>query len=196
MTDQQLIDRFRQGDVQAFNVLVWRWQRPIYNFVLRFLGNEEDARDVTQKTFLRAFQNLKRLKNTGRFRSWLYQIAINLCRDEHKRKRRSNSLEWMQENGQLAKSHVEERSSAEDPERDIQENEVQALLRKALLCIPEEQRMVVIMKELLGYKFTEIADILDIPVNTAKSRMYYGLNALRKVFAQWNIDREAIYHEL
>ncbi len=190
MTDAQLIQQYLAGDVQAFNMLVWRWQKPVYNFILRYLGREEDAKDLTQKTFIKAYKNLRNLKDHRKFASWLYQIALNLCRDEQKKKRPNFSLESINENHHLLTV------SARNPEQNLQRTELAILLQKALNLIPEEQRTVVILKEFQGFKFAEIAELLDIPVNTAKSRMYYGLNALRKILNQWHIDLEALYHDL
>ncbi|MDQ7054287.1 MAG: RNA polymerase sigma factor [candidate division KSB1 bacterium] len=199
MTDDQLIEQFLSGNLHAFNTLVWRWQRPIYNFALRFLGNAEDARDVTQKTFIKAYKKLGSLKDPQKFSTWLHQIALNLCRDENKRRRKhvNISLDIDQSNhkDRLEASLMDDFT---DPsaEKALQQTELQQILQKALERIPEEQRTVVILKELQGMKFTEIAELLGISVNTAKSRMYYGLNALRKILNQWNIDREAIHDDL
>ncbi len=199
MTDDQLIEQFLAGNLQAFNLLVWRWQKPIYNFALRFLGNAEDAHEVTQKTFIKAYKKLHTLKDRHKFNTWLHQIALNLCRDENKRRRRRTfiSLDQIEPKWQ---SRLEKKTlpgvEGATVEKALQQIELQQILQQALERIPEEQRTVVILKELQGMKFTEIAELLGISVNTVKSRMYYGLNALRKILNQWNIDREAIYDDL
>ncbi len=199
MTDDQLIEQFLAGNLQAFNLLVWRWQKPIYNFALRFLGNADDAHEVTQKTFIKAYKKLHTLKDRHKFNTWLHQIALNLCRDENKRRRRRTfiSLDRIEPKWQ---SRLEKKTlpgiEGATVEKALQQMELQQILQQALERIPEEQRTVVILKELQGMKFTEIAELLGISVNTVKSRMYYGLNALRKILNQWNIDREAIYDDL
>ena len=200
MTNEMLIDRFIDGDVQAFNLLVWRWQKPIYNFVLRYLASEDEAQEVTQKTFIKAYKKLRTLKDPSKFSSWLYQIALNLCHDESKRKRRRSitSLQTLSENNNfdLSNEDIAGSDRQHNPEKALQALELSDLLQQALQHIPEEQKTVVIMKELQGLKFTEIAEILNLPINTVKSRMYYGLHALRKVFKQWQIDKEAIHYEV
>lgn len=207
MTDGDLIHKFLNGPnsaegVSAFNTLVWRWEKPMYNFILRYLGKRDEARDLTQQVFIKMYRNLARLKDRERFSSWIYQIAANLCRDLIKQKRRhqSFSLENLQESGALdAASHAELTllpEAALHPDRIVSRNELKDILEKALQEIPEEQRIVVIMKEYQGLKFTEIAEALGLSINTIKSRMYYGLSALKKILAQWQIDEEAMLYDV
>lgn len=202
MSDRELIEKFLQGNIEAFNTLVWRWQKIIFNFVWRDLGNREEAHDVTQQVFIRAHRHLHNLKDRERFATWLYQIAANLCRDVIKQRRRRQvlSLESMQENGssELATNAAFTLTpeSEQHPDRIVSRSQLRDLLEKALQEIPEEQRVVVIMKEYQNLKFAEIAEILGAPVNTVKSRLYYGLNALKKVLARWEIDREVLSYEM
>src|SRR5687768_16856613 len=88
-TDEELVARSKTGDAESFNQLVKRWERPIFALAYRTLGREEEARDVTQETFLRAFRALKGFKGDAKFSSWLYRIALNLCRDTMRRERRA-----------------------------------------------------------------------------------------------------------
>lgn len=199
MTDAQLIDCFKGGDLAAFNRLVARWEKPIYNFVLRYMGNREEAKDICQNVFIRVYRSISNLRDVERFSAWIYQIAVNVCKDElRKRKRRSAySLSLVEPSQQtLIKEPVMEKNLHNDPEMAAQHTNIKSLLGKALQAIPEEQRVVVIMKEYQGLKFTEIAAVLNISVNTAKSRMYYGLSALKRIFDEWNIDREKISYEV
>src|SRR6187200_52350 len=87
-TDEELVERAQAGDLESFNQLVSRWERPIFALAYRTLGREEDARDITQETFLRAFRSLSGFKGDAKFSSWLYRIALNLCRDWIRRERR------------------------------------------------------------------------------------------------------------
>ena len=200
MTDEQLIIRFVGGDVEAFNTLVWRWQKPIFNFTLRYIGGQEDAKDLTQRVFIKVYNNLKSLKDFRKFSSWIYQIALNLCRDETKSRynRSRSSLDELKEIKNFDVSNETDQSAFKphDPEKSVQRLELREILERALEEIPKEQKEVVIMKEFQGLKFIEIADILKLPVNTVKSRMYYGLTALRKILNEWNIDKEAFHYEL
>lgn len=199
MSDPEIIDRFLKGDASAFNLLVWQWEKRIYNFILRYVGDREQAQDLSQKTFIRVYQNLHRLRDPRRFSTWIHQIAVNLCRDELKsrRRRRWFSLEALREKrdghpeaGNLTPPHDAAGEAA------AHQNDLRDILNRALQSIPEEQRVVVIMKIYQDLKFTEIAEALDTSVNTVKSRLYYGLRALKKVFDGWNIDKEMLTNEM
>lgn len=200
MTDAELIRKVLAGRVNAFNTIVWRWEKSLYNFVLRYVGDQEEGRDICQKTFIRAYDNLSRLREPEKFSTWLYQIAVNICRDQLKKKKRHRliSLEGLQQdrNGNEEGLAVVERSGQTSPEAAAHNRDVGELIQRALQQIPENQRVVIIMKVYQGLKFTEIAEILKTSDNTAKSRMYYGLRALRQVFKKWNINEEMLRYEV
>lgn len=189
MDDAQLIEHYRNGHKDAFNDLVYRWQERIHRFAYRYFADSNDASDITQKTFIRAYYKLDTLKDTGKFSSWIYRIANNICIDETRRNgsRKRDSLESWIENGKLVTDKT--------PESSLEKSDMGIWMQKALLAIPDDQRTVLILKEYEGLKFREIAEILQVSENTVKSRMYYGLKALRKVFKKWNIEKEALYYE-
>jgi len=200
MEDGGLINQYLSGDVRAFNLLVSRWELKIFNFIFKVLGKREDAKDVTQQTFIKVYKNLRKLKNPDKFSPWIYQIAMNLCRDQMRKDKRAPSTsihgKIRTSNGEemeLADFLADDSASAEDP---LYQGEVVEIIRRGLNMIPAEQRTVIIMKEYQGLKFREIAEILDEPLNTVKSRMYYGLNALRKALADLEIDKEVFQYEL
>lgn len=189
MEDAQLVQDFIGGNHQAFNVLISRWQNKIHRFAYRYFASSDDAAEITQKTFIKAYQKLETLDDASKFGSWLYRIANNLCLDELKRagRRKSTSLEALKTAPQTKLA-----SSADEK---LMRNEALVLLHKALLQLPNDQRMVVIMKEYEGLTFREIAEILDESENTIKSRMYYGLRALKKTFDSWNINKEVFSYD-
>jgi len=200
MTDAQLIRRAQNGDVDAFNTIVWRWQKRVYNFSLRYIGDPEEAKDICQKTFLKAYQKVAGLQDRSKFSTWLYQIALNHCRDELKKRRRRTmvSLDSLQENdnGTHGERVTLARGDAEQAAKHACNHNLREIIKRALQEIPPQQREVIIMKQYEELKFHEIAEILDTSVNTAKSRMYYGLSALRNVFKQWNITEELLNYEV
>lgn len=201
MTDTQLIDNILNGDRSRFNTLVWRWEKPLYNFILRYLGNKELARDVTQRVFIRVYKNLSKLREPAKFSSWIYQIASNLCKDEIKKMNHRDfiSLDLIQEHndndGYRLPEQLREAEGAL-PDAKLNQKQVSSIVQKAIQQLPEEQRVVIIMKEYQGLKFKEIAEALNQPLNTVKSRMYYGLNGLRKIFEQWQITEEVLNYEM
>jgi len=199
MNDEQLILKFLNGDAGAFNTLVWRWEKPIFNFILRYIGDEDASKDVLQQTFIRAYKSLKRLKDRERFSCWLYSIALNQCHDEQRKQRKNHfSIDdgGCDDDSEFKGKRVTLWDADARTESAIHHENISEILNRALQQIPAEQRIVIIMKEYHGLKFTEIEEILEVPINTVKSRMYYGLSALQKIFKQWGIDREVVGYEM
>ena len=200
MTDIQLINRFLEGDRSCFNTLVWRWEKTIYNFVFRYLGKKELAKDITQNTFIRVYKSIHKLRDTQRFSSWIYQIAANLCKDEIKKMANRDflSIDLIQENSENGHLMPEElvQSGQQRPDAEFNQKQIGNIIQKALQQLPDEQRLVIIMKEYQGLKFREIAEALGEPLNTVKSRMYYGLSGLKKIFEKWEITEEALSYEM
>lgn len=175
-SDEDLVAAFQAGDIAAFDTLVGRWDRKIQGVIFRLVGSHEEARDVSQETFLKAYRALGTFKREARFSSWLYQIAVNATRDRLRRRRRRNDLSL---------DDVDE--STESALRDgsptafelVETRDLSRLVAAAIAELPDEQREVVILKEYQGLTFPEIADALDVPLSTVKTRLYRGLGQLR-----------------
>ncbi|MDH3709042.1 MAG: RNA polymerase sigma factor [Cyclobacteriaceae bacterium] len=188
---EAIILKAQKGDNQAFNKLVALWYKRIYNLALKYFSGHDMAMEATQRTFISVHKGLPKLRDTERFRSWIYRIAVNVCHEEERKlKRQAISIDGVPEKGK-----VTIQLATYGPEKSLQQQELSSLLLEALKEINQEQRMVVIMKEYEGMKFREIAEVLDISENTVKSRMYYGLSALRKILETRNITKE-VYYEL
>lgn len=184
--DTALIEQIQRGDRSAFNLLVDRWQARIHRFAYRFFADVDEANEITQKTFIKVYQKVDTLNEPGKFSSWIYRVANNLCLDELKRagRRKSSPVEaW-----------VEQAEGSQTPATKLETKELGEVLQKAMLTLPDEQRVVIILKEYEGMKFREIAEILEESENTIKSRMYYGLRSLRRVLKKWNIQNEYLNH--
>ena len=177
-TDEELVARSMGGDLDSFNQLVLRWERPIYALAYRVIGREEDARDVAQETFLRAFRALKGFKGQAKFSSWLYRITLNLCRDWIRRERRTPLVQAPE--GVDVIELAGEGTPSETVEELVSRHEIGRAVAKAMSQLPEEQRTAIILKEYHGLTFQEIADLLDCPLSTVKTRLYQGLTVLRK----------------
>jgi RNA polymerase sigma-70 factor (ECF subfamily) len=178
MSDEELVARSMGGDLDSFNQLVLRWERPIYALAYRVIGREEDARDVAQETFLRAFRALGGFKGQAKFSSWLYRITLNLCRDWIRRERRT-PVSQAPEGLDIIELAGEE-TPAETIEELVSRKQLGQAVSKAMAMLPEEQRTAIILKEYHGLTFQEIADLLDCPLSTVKTRLYQGLTVLRK----------------
>jgi RNA polymerase sigma-70 factor (ECF subfamily) len=140
------------------------------------LGRDEEARDVCQEAFLSAYRNLNKFRGDAKFSSWLYRIALNCC---HVHLRHRSNSEFSLEQ-QLEEQGFEVASGDEAMDGDLQRYQIAAIVRRALACLPPEMREVIIMKEYQELKFHEIAEILDIPLSTVKTRVYTGLNQLKQ----------------
>jgi RNA polymerase sigma-70 factor (ECF subfamily) len=181
-TDEELVARSIQGDTESFNQLVLRWERSIYALAYRMLGREEDARDVCQEAFLRAFRGLGAFKGQAKFSSWLYRIALNLCRDHIRRARRSPLVAVPEgvDPSELAAQQPSTGPSAEDL---VAQAELSRHVAAAMRRLPEDQRTAIVLKEYHGMTFQEIADVTGCPLSTAKTRLYQGLSVLRRELA-------------
>jgi RNA polymerase sigma-70 factor (ECF subfamily) len=177
-TDEDLVSRSRGGDLESFNQLILRWERPIYAFAYRIIGREEDARDVCQETFLRAFRSLPGFKGQAKFSSWLYQIAKNLCRDWMRRQRRAPTVQMAE--GADPAELAAEGGPVESIEDLVARRELSAVVEEAMALLPEEQRTAIVLKEYHGMTFQEIATLQGCPLSTVKTRLYQGLSVLRR----------------
>jgi RNA polymerase sigma-70 factor (ECF subfamily) len=177
-TDEELVARSMGGDLDSFNQLVLRWERPIYALAYRVIGREEDARDVTQEAFLRAFRALGGFKGQAKFSSWLYRITLNLCRDWIRRERRTPIAQAPE--GVDIIELAGESATAESIEELVSRRQLGRAVEKAMALLPDEQRTAIILKEYHGLTFQEIADLLDCPLSTVKTRLYQGLSVLRR----------------
>ncbi len=177
-TDEELVARSARGDADSFNQLITRWERPIYALAYRVIGREEDARDVCQETFLRAFRGIAAFKGQAKFSSWLYRIALNLCRDWIRRERRTPVVAVP--DGVDLQDLTADRGPVESVEDLVSRRDLSRLVARAMQALSEEQRTTVVLKEYQGLTFQEIADLQGCPLSTVKTRLYQGLTLLRR----------------
>jgi RNA polymerase sigma-70 factor (ECF subfamily) len=177
-TDEELVARSIRGDADSFNQLILRWERPIYALAYRTIGREEDARDVCQETFLRAFRALPAFRGQAKFSSWLYRIALNLCHDWLRKERRTPVVQAPED------VELEQLAGAAGPSESVEDlvarRNLGRIVERAVAQLPEEQRTAIILKEYHGLTFQEIADLVGCPLSTVKTRVYQGLLVLRR----------------
>jgi len=180
-SDEDLLLSLRGGHSDSLGVLVARWEAPLLRFVSRMVDRPDDARDVCQETFLRILDKADAFRDGARFSTWMYQIALNLCRDQSRRKRRWGRLMIAPPADESAAphEHAAPDSLETNPAAALQDTERRGAVRRALSGLPREQREVLLLKEYEGLKFREIAEVLGVPESTVKSRMYAGLDAMR-----------------
>ncbi len=171
---RQLIIQAQQGDQFALNQLFSDWYRRVYNIAYKYFSDAQVAKEISQQTFVVLQEKLIQLKEPATFKVWLYRITMNQCHEYlRKQKTRTN----YEEKYGLASMQI----TPKTPDTLYENNEKAQLVMNAIQQLPEAQRTVLILKEYEGLKFREIADTLGISENTAKSRLYYGLKALRKM---------------
>ena len=185
-SDEQIVERALAGDVDAFGEIVRRWERRIFALAFGILGREEEARDATQETFIAAFRNLRGFRGEAKVSSWLHRIAVNQCitRQRRARVRAESSLEAAEETHSAqfaAPLHTSPARRAEGRQRT-------EAVRRAVAALPPDLREVILMKEFEELTFQEIADTLEVPLSTVKSRLYTALKQLRMRLEQFSAE--------
>ena len=184
--ETQFIERLKRGDAAAFETLVNERSGEIYGLLYRLTENVEEARDLTQETFLRAFQSIDHFRGESDLRTWIYRIAINQARNRWRwwRRRRRDATVSIDApeigGGRLGLMATLKSTTAKDPEQDTLANERERALKKALGTLKRVYREAVILRDIEGFAYEEIATTLDISVGTVKSRLARGRQELRR----------------
>ena len=187
LTDDELIERSRAGVSEAFGELVERHQQRLFAGLLKMFGSTEQARDAVQEAFILAYQKLDTFQGHAAFSTWVFRIAVNAALTEKRRnKRGATSLEH---NPDCPAEPVDYRSGS-DPTEPAEQSETQHLVQAALHALPEEFRTVLVLKEMEGFRYDEIAAILGIPLGTVRSRIHRARNELRQKLHVAIKDRE------
>lgn len=174
------LPRYRPEEVEAFEALVERYGRQIYNIAYRMAGNDADAKDLTQEAFIRVFRAFRRIDPAGSLESWLYRIVSNLYIDMLRRrpKVRIESLDApivTSKGGEVQRDVPDERT---DPEAEVLEAQLDSDVQRALMVLSVDLRAVVVLSDIEGYSYEEIAEMLRIPVGTVKSRLHRARKTL------------------
>jgi RNA polymerase sigma-70 factor (ECF subfamily) len=165
--DAKLVEDCRKGDTHAFERLIGKYEKPVFNAAFRMLGNRDDAADVTQTAFLKVFEKLDSYNPDYRFYSWLYRIAINESIDVLNQQKRTTELD---------ESRMPD---WETPERAIRQSELSATMQEALMTISTDYRTVIVLKHFMDCTYHEISRILEIPEKTVKSRLFTARQLLK-----------------
>jgi len=179
--DEDLVARSKNGDINAFEELVCRHERKIYTLTYRLMGNHEDANDFSQETFLKAYQALKSFREESSFLTWINRIAVNVCRDELRKRYRIKS-ESLDERITLSDGEIEKqfKSSEPGPEELYEQSEFQENIQKHINSLSPEFRMALVLRDINGYSYEEIAEELECSLGTVKSRINRARNYLKE----------------
>ena len=168
MDDSQLVTRFQRGDEAAFDELVERHRRRIYSLICR-LASPAEADDLAQDVFIAAYKALSNFRGDSAFSTWMYRIAVHVC-SHHLRKRRLDTAELDEQQQDSERSH--------DPERSAISTELQERVREAIAQLPYKLRLVIVLRDLQGLNYEEIAQVVGCPIGTVRSRLHYATSRL------------------
>lgn len=190
LSDAELVSRSQQGDVEAFNQLARRWEGALYGFIRRTLGDAEEARDVCQEALVKAYTNIRKLRDGEKFKSWLHYIALNLCRDRFRTARSKAEIlpyeEGRSEDLEGADAPAVATVAAADAE--AQAGSLSGVLESVLAELPQEQRTAILLREFQGFTSDEIGEMTGVPAATVRTRIYYGLKTLRRVMKDKGLE--------
>ena len=167
--DRDCVERCLDGDREAFEPILARYEKPVYNAVLRMVGDAEEARDIAQEVFVKVFENLRSYDRSRKFFSWMYRVAINETINHVKTRRR-----WEPLSEAFQSSHS-------NPEEAMQEVERDREIQRALLALDPKYRLALIVRHFLQLSYAEAANVLDVPEKTVKSRLFTARQLLREI---------------
>lgn len=181
LTESELIKRAKEGNDEAFEMLISRYEKKIYNLAYRFLNNEEDAAEVLQETLIRAYRFLKKFEERSSFYTWLYRIAVNVALRKLKKRAKESKVVSLDEGIPQHEGIPQEiPDEAQNPEVIYKRKQIQETVQKALAELPEAYRSVVFLRDVEGLSNKEVAEILKISVSAVKSRLHRGRLFLRE----------------
>ena len=182
-SDEALVAQHLRGDDQAFAALVARYTAPIFNLAFRLTDDRAEAENATQETFLRAYSALPRSRTDLAFKPWLFQIAVNLCRDLVRKKRPAAFADLAQEDESSPEEAIEDETPL--PLEQVEGRELEKALTRAVADLPEIYRAVVTLRYTEELSYEEIAAVLQLPVNTVRTHLFRAKAMLRKALCDW-----------
>lgn len=190
MTDTELMMRVKAGDQSAFKAIVERYQRRVINVGYRFLGNQEDAEDVAQETFLRLYLSARSYKPKAELFTYLYTIVTHLALNRLRKKKRLRwfSLDQLGRNGEAGIDQEVPADPADQPDQSLERAEREAIVRRALDTLPAAQKTTVILSRYEGLSYKQIAEVMDISVSAVESKLHRAKQTLRKKLSAYSED--------
>ena len=184
--DQRLVERVQGGDKAAFDVLVLKYQHKIVKLVMRYVRDQAEALDVTQEAFIKAYRALPKFRGDSAFYTWLYRIAINTAKNHivaMKRRPMEYDLDLQEAGGYETPAHLRDFDS---PERIVQRDELREAVQSSISALPEELRDAIVLREIEGMSYEEIATAMNCPVGTVRSRIFRARDAIDKAIRAYD----------
>lgn len=179
-TEMQIIQRVLDGHTDDFEALVHENQKKIYNLALKMVGNKEDAWDISQETFIKAFKALRSFRGDSSFSVWIYRLASNLCIDFMRKEKKNRAIPLVYINEAEEEKELEISDVSMEPEALYERAELRRAIEEGLEALPDDHRQVLILREINGLSYTEIAQVLNLEIGTVKSRIFRARSNLAK----------------
>jgi RNA polymerase sigma-70 factor (ECF subfamily) len=176
----ELVERSKGGDLAAFEELVVMYQKQVYNLGYRMMGSEEDACDMAQEAFLKAFRSIRKFNGKSSFGTWVYRIAVNVCIDELRRRKKVKLYPVVHNDNPETGSGKLITDTGDLPEERIERQETRKQVQRAINRLAEDYRAIIILRDIQGRTYQEIAEILDINIGTVKSRISRARQSLKE----------------
>ena len=167
-----LVQRIQNGDADAFAVLMEEYQKKVYLLALRTVGNQQDAEDMTQEAFLRAYRSIHSFRGDSKLSVWLYRLTTNLCIDLLRSRGRKPTVSLTVEDNDEDTQELDVTDERYDPEEIFQRRELQRAVQRGLAALPEDYRVILVLRELEGLSYAEIGEVLGLEEGTVKSRLF------------------------
>ena len=181
LTDLELVQRVQAGDKKSFDVLVLKYQHKVINLVMRYMHDPDTAQDVAQEAFIKAYKGLKNFRGESAFYTWLYRIAINTAKNHlvsQGRRTPTNDIDAEEAEQFEGESALKEYGT---PENDMLRDEIQSIVSNAIDALPDDLRTAIVLRELEGMSYEEIAEAMDCPIGTVRSRIFRARESIDKV---------------
>lgn len=179
-----LLKKIKNGDVESFELLIADYQVYAYNVAYRMLGNEEDAKDMTQEALIKVYKSIHKFKENSNFSTWLYRIVMNTCKDELKKRKEvilSLDKEIETNDGRISREIGDDRLN---PSKIVERNEVSKMVQEAISALSDSNRMVIVLRDIQGLSYEEISQVIKEPIGTVKSRINRGRSQLKKLLIE------------
>lgn len=180
--EKALVERAKSGDIEAFEKLIEGCQKKVFNIAFRMIGNYDDANELAQEVFLKAFRSIKKFKGDSLFSTWIYKVTANVCLDEIRR-RKNKFIYSLDEEVEYGDGELKRQipDNAPTPDVEVEINEIKNVVNKSIQELPKDYKSIIILRDIQGLSYDEISKIFDCPEGTVKSRINRARQALKKI---------------
>jgi len=180
----ECVKHAKNGDIDAFEEIVKTYEKKIYNLALRYVGNSEDAYDVSQEVFIRVYKSINSFKEESSFSTWIYRVAVNICIDHMRKSKKSNTVSMTREDDEGNEEQMEIEDTSYSPEKVYDRIELRENIKNALDELSEDHRQVIILRDINGLNYEDIGRILDLGEGTVKSRIFRAREKLCRILSR------------